>query len=194
MVLCTYIGNTRLRAFPMYYYPGFSRRYIGIKISMPIPMYGGPNLSTIYIGMGQYRLLPMYRHKLPKQNTSEFRVFIQSRCISINFPRIYLLSLATYSRANQPHFNFPRIYLLSLAVYSRASGVHYDLRGDSLGALSMWQRGLLNLIDFEGWIHRDCLILWSSDVFFFWIHRNMISLMHPDVSEISLFATYIGIA
>ena len=30
----------------------------------------------------------------------------------------------------------------------------------------MWQRGLLILIDFEGWIHRDCLILWSSDVFF----------------------------
>ena len=42
---------------------------------------------------------------------------------------------------------------------------HYDLRGDSLGALSMWQRGLLNLIDFEGWIHRDCLFLWSFDVF-----------------------------
>ena len=21
------------------------------------------------------------------------------------------------------------------------------------------------LIDFEGWIHRDCLVLWSSDVF-----------------------------
>ena len=46
----------------------------------------------------------------------------------------------------------------------------------------MWQRGLLNLIDFEGWIHRDCLLLWSSDVFFFWIHRNLIFLLNPDVS------------
>ena len=45
----------------------------------------------------------------------------------------------------------------------------------------MWQRGLLNLIDFEGWIHRDCLFLWSSDVFFFWIHRNLVSLLNPDV-------------
>ena len=42
---------------------------------------------------------------------------------------------------------------------------HYDLRGDSLEALSMWQRGLLILIDFEGWIHRNCLVLGSSDVF-----------------------------
>ena len=144
----------------MYYCASFSRRYIGIEISIPIPMYGGPNLSIIYIGMGQYRLLPMYRQKLPKQNTSEFRVFIQSRCIPINFPRLY------------PH---------PLAEYSRASGDHYVLRGDSLGALSMWQRGLLNLIDYEGWIHRDCLILWSSDVFFFLIHRNLVFLMHPDV-------------
>ena len=46
----------------------------------------------------------------------------------------------------------------------------------------MWQRGLLNLIDFEGWIHRNCLFLWSSDVFFFWIHRNLMVLGHPDVS------------
>ena len=53
------------RAFPMYYCPGFSRRYIGIKISMPIPMYGVSNLSIIYIGMGQYRLFPMYRLKPP---------------------------------------------------------------------------------------------------------------------------------
>ena len=37
-----------------------------------------------------------------KQNTSEFRVFIQSRCISINFPRIYLNSLAVYPRASRP--------------------------------------------------------------------------------------------
>ena len=29
----------------------------------------------------------------------------------------------------------------------------------------MWQRGLLKLINFEGWIHRDCLILRSFDVF-----------------------------
>ena len=33
-------------------------------------------------------------------------------------------------------------------------------------------------------IHRDCMILWSSDVFFFWIHRNLIFLLHPDVSGI----------
>ena len=37
-----------------------------------------------------------------KQNTSEFRVFIQSRCISDNFPRIYLHTLVVYSRAGQP--------------------------------------------------------------------------------------------
>ena len=52
MVFGTYIGNARFRAFPMYYCPGFSRRYIGIKISMLIPMYGVSNLSIIYIGMG----------------------------------------------------------------------------------------------------------------------------------------------
>ena len=170
MVFGTYIGNVRFRAFPMYCYFGFSRRYIGIEISMPIPMYVGPNLSTIYIGMGQYMLLPMYRQISPSQNTSEFKVFSQSRCISINFPRIYL------------HL---------LAIYSRASGDHYVLRGDSIRALSMWQRGLLILFDWgffgevwkvlEGWIHRDCLILWSSNVFFFLIHRNLIFLMHPDV-------------
>ena len=91
----------RLRAFPMYYCTSFSRRYIGIEISMPIPMYGGPNLSIIYIGMGQYRPSPMYRQKLPKQNTSEFRVFTQSRCISINFPRLYFHSLEAYSRASR---------------------------------------------------------------------------------------------
>ena len=51
-VLGTYIGNVRVRALPMYCYSGFSRRYIGIEISMPIPMYVGPNLSIIYIGMG----------------------------------------------------------------------------------------------------------------------------------------------
>ena len=52
MVFGLYIGNARLRAFPMYYCTSFCRRYIGIEISMPIPMYGVPNLSIIYIGMG----------------------------------------------------------------------------------------------------------------------------------------------
>ena len=103
MVFGTYIGNARFRGFPMYCYSGFSRRYIGIENSMPIPMYGGSNLSIIYIGMGQHRLFPMYRQKLPKQNTSESNNFFQSRCISINFPRIYLHPLAAYSRASQPH-------------------------------------------------------------------------------------------
>ena len=56
----------------------------------------------------------------------------------------------------------------------------------------MWQRGLLKLIDFEGWIHRDCLFLWSSDVFFFKIHRNLIFLGHPDVSGMYGLCTYIG--
>ena len=101
MVLCTYIGNAQFRAFPMYYYTSFSRRYIGIEISMPIPMYVSPNLNTIYIGMGQYRPVPMYRPKMPKQNTSEFDNSYQSRCIPINFPRCYLLSLAAYSRASR---------------------------------------------------------------------------------------------
>ena len=72
VVLCTYIGNVRCKAFPMYCYSSFSRRYIGIENSIPIPMYVSPNLNTIYIGMGQYRPVPMYRQKLPKQNTSEF--------------------------------------------------------------------------------------------------------------------------
>ena len=111
MVFCTYIGNAWFRVFPMYYCSGFSRRYIGMENSMPIPMYVGPNLSTIYIGMGQYRPCPMYRPESPSQNTSEFIVFSQSRCIPINFPRVHIHLLAVYSRANQPHFNFPRIYL-----------------------------------------------------------------------------------
>ena len=105
MVFGTYIGNARFRAFPMYCYSGFSMRYIGIEISIPIPMYGGPNLSIIYIGMGQYRLFPMYRQKLPKQNTSEFNNFFQSRCIHINFTRLYLPSLAVYPRVT--HFTQP---------------------------------------------------------------------------------------
>ena len=45
------------------------------------------------------------------------------------------------------HYDFPRVYLFALAEYSRACQPHYDLRGDLLGALSMWQRGLLKLID-----------------------------------------------
>ena len=72
MISGTYIGNARLRAFPMYYCTSFCRRYIGIEISMPIPMYVGSNLSKIYIGMGQYRPFPMYRQILTYQNTSEF--------------------------------------------------------------------------------------------------------------------------
>ena len=142
---------------------------------MPIPMYGSPNLSKRYIGMGQYRPFPMYRLKSLKQNTSEFQVFIQSRCISNNFPRFYPLALAAYPRASrQKHtkyigiqqlmafpmyrqrlpkqntsefqvfiksrcisLNFPRFYPLSLAAYSRAFQPHYDLRGDSLGVVVM---------------------------------------------------------
>ena len=102
MVLCTYIGNARLRAFPMYYCISFSRRYIGIEISKPIPMYGGSNLSIKYIGMGQHRSFPMYRQKLPKQNTSEFQVFIQSRCIQIiSREYSYILSKHTPAQAGQ---------------------------------------------------------------------------------------------
>ena len=137
--------------------------------------------------------IPMYRPELPSQNTSEFKVYSQSRCISINFPRIYLLSLAVYPRANQPHFNFPRCCLYSLVGYSRASGDHYDLRGDSLGALCMWQRGLLNLIDFEGWIHRDCLILGSSDVFFLGYIGIWCFWSIPMYLECIVLCTYIGI-
>ena len=85
----------RLRAFPMYYCTSFSRRYIGIENSMPIPMYGGPIPSKKYIGMGQYRPFPMYRQKLPKQNTSEFSNFIQSRCISL-ISREYTCSPSQY--------------------------------------------------------------------------------------------------
>ena len=144
MVLCTYIGNARFMAFPMYYYSGFSRRYIGIEMSMPIPMYVGPNLSKIYIGMVQYRPFPMYRQISPFKNTSEFRVFIQSRCISINFPRLYFHPLEVYPRANQPHLNFPRLYPHPLAEYSRASGDHYDLRGDSLRMGLCGNAGCLN--------------------------------------------------
>ena len=124
-----YIGNRKYFLIPMYYHYINESWYIGIEISMPIPMYGGSNLSRIYIGMGQYRLFPMYRQKLPKQNTSEFRVFIQSRCIPINFPRFYSLFLEVYPRANQPHFNFPRIYLHPLrSLLPRQSTSHNTTR------------------------------------------------------------------
>ena len=53
----------------------------------------------------------------------------------------------------------------------------------------MWQRGLLKLIYFEREIHRDCMILWSSDVFFFGIHRNLIFLLNLDVSGMCGFWT-----
>ena len=105
MIFGTYIGDARFRAIPMYGDPSFSRRYIGIEVSMPIPMYGGPNLSKKYIGMGQYRTFPMYRQISPKQNTSEFNNFFQSRCILINFTRLYLPSLAVYPRVT--HFTQP---------------------------------------------------------------------------------------
>ena len=45
------------------------------------------------------------------------------------------------------------------------------------------------LRDLEDKIHRDCLLLWSSDVFFFWIHRNLIFLLNPDVSGMCGFWT-----
>ena len=105
VVFGTYIGNARFRAIPMYGDPSFSRRYIGIEVSMPIPMYVGPNLSKKYIGMGQYRTFPMYRQILPIINTSKIQVIIQSRCIHINFTRLYLPSLAVYPRV--AHFTQP---------------------------------------------------------------------------------------
>ena len=100
-----------LGGFPMYYCNSFSRRYIGIKNSMPIPMYVGPNLYIKHIGMGQSRLFPMYRQKLPKQNTSEFQVFIQSRCIQIisreytYIPSQYIPAQAGKNKQNTSEFN-----------------------------------------------------------------------------------------
>ena len=124
----------------MYYCTSFSRRYIGIEISMPIPMYGGSNLSRIYIGMGQYRLFPMYRQKLPKQNTSESNNFFQSRCIPINFPRIYLHPLADYSRASRQKNNSYTNFTLSApkrALRASASALPLTgiLRGSSFLSL-----------------------------------------------------------
>ena len=46
-------------------------------------------------------------------HTSETQFFFKSRCISINFPRIYLHPLAAYSRASHPYFNFPRFSCLT---------------------------------------------------------------------------------
>ena len=92
------------RAFPMYCYSSFSRRYIGIEISMPIPMYEGPIPSKIYIGMGQYRPFPMYRQKLPKIAKTKYigiQQFHPIQMYFINFPRIYLLPLAVYPRASR---------------------------------------------------------------------------------------------
>ena len=48
--------------------------------------------------------------------------------------------------------------------------------------VAYFDRFLVFLRGLEVKIHRDCLFLWSSDVFFFGIHRNLISLMDPDVS------------
>ena len=69
----------------------------------------------------------------------------------------------------------------------------------------MWQRGLLKLIDFGGWIHRDCLILWSFDVFHYdlrgdslgvWAkwRRGLLILIDLDRSGVFLRDGYIGIA
>ena len=51
---------------------------------------------------------PMYYDQLPKQNTSEFQGFTQSRCIHINFPRFYPFSLSVNPRASRLQFHFPR--------------------------------------------------------------------------------------
>ena len=55
------------------------------------------------------------------------------------------------------------LFLWSSDVFLGGSDVfHYDLRGDSLGVLSMWQRGLLILVDLgmfwrglEGFVRMD---------------------------------------
>ena len=81
-----------------------------------------------YIGIHQMIAIPMYRPESPSQNTSEFIVFSQSRCIPINFPRVHIHPLAAYPRANQPHLNFPRLYSHPLAAYPRASQPHITQR------------------------------------------------------------------
>ena len=55
-----------------------------------------------WANIGRFRCIASNRQISPKQNTSEFSNFIQSRCISINFPRFYSLSLTVYPRASQP--------------------------------------------------------------------------------------------
>ena len=55
-----------------------------------------------WANIGLFRCIASNRQISPKQNTSEFSNFIQSRCISINFPRFYSLSLTVYPRASQP--------------------------------------------------------------------------------------------
>ena len=56
---------------------------------------------------------------------------------------------------------------------------------DLVGELKF--EGLLHLMDLEGKIHRDCLLLRRSDVFFFKIHRNQLIYRCSDVSEILTF-------
>ena len=79
-------------------------------------------------------------------------IVTQSRCISINFPRVYLFALAAYSRASMPH---------------------YDLRGDLPGVWGKWQRGLLNLINlgsilgentsgFPIFVEFRCILFWDT--------------------------------
>ena len=58
--------------------------------------------------------------------------------------------------------------------------------------------GLLNLMDLEGKIHRDCLLLRASDVFTINPIITYIGNRHseaiPMYLKFSLFATYIGTA
>ena len=79
-------------------------------------------------------------------------IVTQSRCISINFPRVYLFALAAYSRASM---------------------LHYDLRGDPPGVWGKWQRGLLNLINLGRILVEDtsglpifmefrCILFWDT--------------------------------
>ena len=63
--------------------------------------------------------------------------------------------------------------MIDLWVFSRGEGETV-----LEGVFEVFSRGL------EVRIHRDCLLLWSSDVFFFWIHRNLVFMLNPDVSGI----------
>ena len=58
-----------------------------------------------WANIGLFRCIASNRQISPKQNTSEFNNFIQSRCILINFTRLYLPSLAVYPRVT--HFTQP---------------------------------------------------------------------------------------